>query len=155
MSSKPFKQSLRKDTLYKNADHTWTVAAWIWSAVIIVFLVSFAAGLVTTEPTDQTIFNRVLRWLSNQQSGSFWLLPVEIYRKTALTVLIIFIAITLLTVILRQLLNPPASKNVLDELLEEETKVTRERETVQKANQRRRLLALSAFNKGIEPNIKP
>ena len=44
MSSNPLKNTLQRDKLYKLADRTWNVAGWIWSAIIIVFLVSFAAG---------------------------------------------------------------------------------------------------------------
>src|SRR5260370_20419319 len=91
MSSNPLKNTLQRDKLYKLADRTWSVAAWLWSAVIIVFLVSFAAGLAVAEPTDQAIFNRVLRWLSNPQTGKFFLIPVDFFRITLLTLLILFI----------------------------------------------------------------
>src|SRR5260370_12100525 len=98
MSSNPLKNTLQRDKLYKLADRTWTVAAWLWSAVIIVFLVSFAAGLAVTTSAEQTIFNQVVRWFSHYQQGKFFLIPVDFYRKAALTALILFIAITLLSV---------------------------------------------------------
>jgi hypothetical protein len=155
MNSEPLKNMAQRERWYKIADSSWTVAAWLWSAVIIVFLVSFAAGLAIAEPTEQTIFNRVLRWLSNPQSGNFLLLPVEFYRITALTALIIFIALTLLSVILRQLLNPPASKNALEVMLEEEAKAAREREATQKANEEEGFIHYLRSIKEMNRNISP
>ena len=131
MSSNPHKNTIKRDKLYKIADRTWNIAAWIWSAVIIVFLVSFAAGLAVAESADKTIFNQVIHWLSTPQLGA-----VEFYRKTALLALILFIAITLFSVILRQILKPTATKNKLEELLEQEAKETEEREAIQKANEK-------------------
>jgi hypothetical protein len=156
MSSKPLKNTLQRDKLYKIADRIWSVAAWIWSAIIIVFLVSFAAGLAIAEPTDQAIFNRVLRWLSNPQSGKFLLIPVDFFRITILTLLILFIAITLLSVFLRQILKPPTSKNKIDELLEQEAIVTKEQEAIQIANKkegfRHYLHSVKELSQNISPN---
>jgi hypothetical protein len=155
MSSNPLKNTLRRDKLYKVADRTWTVAAWLWSAVIIVFLVSFASGLALAEPTDQAIFNRALRWLSNPQSGKFLLIPVDFFRITALTLLILFIAITLLSVILRQILKPPPAKNKIEELLEQEAKVTEEREAIQKANEKEGFIHYLRSVKELSQNMSP
>jgi len=126
MSSNPLKNTLQRDKLYKIADRTWTVAAWLWSAVIIVFLVSFAAGLAVASDSKNNFNEVVLNWLSKPNPNHVQ----EIYRVTVLLVLVFFIAITLLAVILRQVLKPPSSKNKLEELLEQEAKVTEEREAI-------------------------
>jgi hypothetical protein len=153
MSSNPLKNTLQRDKLYKIADRTWTVAAWLWSAVIIVFLVSFASGLALAESADKTIFNRVVGWLSNSQSGKFLLIPVDFFRITALTALIVFIAITLLSIILRQLSKPPASKNALELFLEEEEKAKQERETEQKAIEEEGFMRYLRSMKELNQNI--
>ncbi|HEY6287549.1 MAG TPA: hypothetical protein VIX20_17910 [Ktedonobacteraceae bacterium] len=90
MSSNPLKNTLQRDTLYKIADRTWTVAAWLWSAVIIVFLVSFAAGLATSADPKNNLNEFVLSWLSKPNPNHVQ----EIYRVTVLSVLVIFIAIS-------------------------------------------------------------
>jgi hypothetical protein len=155
MSSKPLKDTSQRERFYKIADRTWTIAAWLWSAVIIVFLVSFAAGLATAEPLKDNNFNIALHWLSNPQPGMFLLIPVDFFRITALIALILFIAITLLSVILRQLLKPPSSKNALEKLLEEESKAAREREAVQKANEEEGFMHYLRSIKEMNRNISP
>ncbi len=150
MSSNSLKNASQRDKLYKIADRTWTVAAWLWSAVIIVFLVSFAAGLAVAESAEKTIFNQVVHWLSMPQQGA-----AEFYRKTALIAIILFIAITLLSVILRQLLKPPSSKNKLEELLEQEAKVTEEQKALQIANEKEGFLHYLRTVKELNQNISP
>jgi hypothetical protein len=155
MSSDHLKNTLQREKLYRIADRTWTAAAWIWSAVIIVFLVSFAAGLALAEPTNQTIFNRVLSWLSNSQSGKFLLIPVDFFRIVVLLLLILFIAITLISVILRQILKPPATKNKLEEFLEQEARITGEREAIQKVNEQAGFIHYLRSVKQLSQNISP
>ena len=150
MSSNPHKNTIKRDKLYKIADRTWNVAAWIWSAVIIVFLVSFASGLAVAESADKTIFNQVIHWLSTPQLGA-----VEFYRKTALLALILFIAITLFSVILRQILKPTATKNKLEELLEQEAKETEEREAIQKANEKEGFIHYLRSVKELSQSMSP
>jgi hypothetical protein len=69
MDSRGIKDTSRKgtskrDRLYKIADRTWTIAGWIWSIVIIGFLVAFAAGLAASPDSTNNFNTYVLRWLS-------------------------------------------------------------------------------------------
>ncbi len=151
MSSNPLKNTLQRDKLYKIADRIWTVAAWFWSAVIIVFLVSFAAGLAVASDSKNNFNEVVLNWLSKPNPNHVQ----EIYRVTVLSVLVLFIAITLLSVILRQLLKPPSSKNKLEELLEQEAKVTEEREAIQKASEKEGFIHYLHSVKELSQNMSP
>jgi len=151
MSSNPLKNTLQRDKLYKIADRIWTVAAWFWSAVIIVFLVSFAAGLAVASDSKNNFNEVVLNWLSKPNPNHVQ----EIYRVTVLSVLVLFIAVTLLSVILRQLLKPPSSKNKLEELLEQEAKVTEEREAIQKASEKEGFIHYLRSVKKLSQNMSP
>ena len=162
MNSKSLKDTTRRgtskrDRLYKIADRTWTVAAWLWSAVIIVFLVSFAAGLATAEPLKDNNFNIALQWLSNHQRGELFRIPVEFYRITALTALILFIAITLLSVILRQLLKPPSTPELQEllELVKQDVKTAEERDAAQKAKDEEGFKQYLRFMKEMNQSISP
>jgi NACHT domain-containing protein len=151
MNSEPLKDTSQRDRLYKIADRTWNIAGWIWSAVIIVFLVSFAAGLAAASDPKNNFNVIVLSWLSKSNPDHVQ----EFYRITVLSVLVLFIAITLLSVILRQLLKPPSSKNVLEELLEKEAEAMREREAVQKANDEEGFMHYLRSIKEMNQNISP
>jgi hypothetical protein len=107
------KNTSKRDWLYNVADNTWTIAGWFWSVVIIAFLVAYAAGLATAGNTSNNFNNFVLQWLSNQHRDHIQ----EIYRVIAISLIILFISITLLSVILRHLLKPP-SLTKLQEVLD-------------------------------------
>ena len=100
------------DRFYKIADSTWTVAGWLWSAVIIVFLVSYAAALASASDSTNNFNTIVLNWLGHHQVNP----TQEAYRLIVISLLIVFISITLLSVLLRQLLKPSSVAELQDVL---------------------------------------
>ena len=161
MDSNAGKSTSKRDRLYKIlykiADRTWTVAGWIWSAVIIVFLVSFAAALAVADGIKNFIFTSVLRWLSQPQQGYLFRIPAEFYRVTTLVVLMLFVAITLLSVLLKQLLKEASTTELQEilELMKKERQVEEERVAAQKVNDEEGFKQYLQFMKDMNQNISP
>ena len=147
MNSKPLKDTSRRDRLYKIADRTWNVAGWIWSAVIVVFLVSFAAGLAAASEPKNNFNVIVLNWLTTHQGD----LKQEAFRIAAISVMLLFIAITLLSILFRQLFKS-ASSTELEELLKKDE---RERAAAQKALDDEGFIHYLRSVKEINQNISP
>jgi hypothetical protein len=147
MNSKPLKNTLLRDRLYKIADRTWNVAGWIWSAVIIVFLVSFAAGLAAASEPKNNFNVIVLNWLTTHQGD----LKQEAFRIAVISVMLLFIAITLLSILLRQLFKSAASTE-LEEFLKKDE---RERAAAQKALDEEGFIHYLRSVKEINQNISP
>jgi hypothetical protein len=147
MNSKPLKNTLLRDRLYKIADRTWNVAGWIWSAVIIVFLVSFAAGLAAASEPKNNFNVIVLNWLTTHQGD----LKQEAFRIAVISVMLLFIAITLLSILLRQLFKS-ASSTELEEFLKKDE---RERAAAQKALDEEGFIHYLRSVKEINQNISP
>jgi hypothetical protein len=144
----------KKDRLYRVADTTWTVAAWIWSTVIIVFLVSFAAGLAITINPQNYLFQQVLDGLKNPNTNP----KLEILRITTLSALILFIIITLLSVILRQLLKKQATTTEAQELLslvKMNMEEVQKQEAAKKANDEEGFMHYLRSMKEMNQNISP
>src|SRR5260370_4176758 len=147
MSSNPLKNTLQRDKLYKIADRSWNGAGWVWSAVIIGFLVSFAAGLAAA-PDPKNNFNViVLSWLTTHKVD----LKQEAFRIAAISAMLLFIAITLLSILLRQLLKS-ASSTELEELLKKDE---RERAAAQEALDEEGFLHYLRSIKELNQNISP
>ncbi len=105
--------STGKERLYKLASSTWTVAAWVWSAVIIVFLVSFAAAVAATSDPRNNFETFILRWLSSSQSDP----TQEFLRLAILMALILFVSLSLVSFILKSSLRPSTAVE-LQEILD-------------------------------------
>lgn len=157
-SSKIIKDSARmgtlnKQRLYKIADSTWTVAAWLWTAVIIVFLVSFAAGLAVAPDPKNNFSNIVLHWLSTPQSGSLQ----EFLRITALLALILFVAVTLLSILFRQLFKDPPTTEMQEllTLVKKDMEESRKQEAAQRVKHEEGFSQYLHSMKNMNQNIGP
>ena len=157
MYSKTIKDSTRtsptkRERLYKIANSTWTLAGWLWSTVIIVFLVSFAANVASAEAQKDYYINTLIRWLSTPSSSY-----QEFYRIAVLLIVILFVAITLLSMFLRQLLKP-SSPSELQELLvltKKDMEATQEREAAQKVKDEEGFKQYLRSMKEMNQNISP
>jgi hypothetical protein len=131
MNISPVKDTAKRDNLYKIANSTWTVTKWIWSTIIIVFLVSFAANVASAEAQKDYYINSLIRWLSTASPNHLQ----DFFRLTVLTALLLFVIITLLSVLVIQLSKSSATTELQDllSLTKKEIEATREQEAAQKA----------------------
>jgi hypothetical protein len=135
--------------LYTIADKTWTVAAWVWSAVIIVFLISYAANVAAATAPGSNLSTILLSWLSNRNLDHIQ----AIYRGIAVLLIVVLISVTLLSLILRNLLKHP-SITELQEVLAY-LRATADQEAAQRAKEEEAftqyLYAMKEMNRSISP----
>jgi hypothetical protein len=89
---------------YRIAKWAWLITVWIWTSIIIAFLVQFIPNLLTTPDPAKTLPNTwagiAVNWLRTPSSA-----PIEFLRVTALIVAFLLVAIPPLALFLKQMLQ--------------------------------------------------
>ena len=102
--------------IYHLANWSWIVSAWIWTTIIIAFLVQFIPNLLTTANVLQgTWISKAIIWLELPNSP---LSPEAILRLMAIGLVFLLIAIPPLAFGIKQLLRDVEPKEGIDKLID-------------------------------------
>lgn len=121
--------------VYTSACYIWSVAKWIWSAVIVTILVGVAINLFSGSKANLagSVFTAIKDWFNP---------PLHFAQILTLTLIILCIVTTLASVLICALLrkrfvvpppyNPPPEIKAMLEYLEQDAKERKEKQTAQR-----------------------
>src|SRR5437588_3835786 len=98
------KITISKELAFRKVRSFWKLAIWIWSAVIVAFLVSFSAGAALTSDPTKNFFYTFLQWLSGH--GPLPYTQLDFLRIPIIIIISIFTLLSLLAYILNSLWKP-------------------------------------------------
>jgi hypothetical protein len=139
------KQKLsRKQRIYTIASTTWTITSWIWTAIIIVFLLQFIPAYLLSNPNSPSFWQDAVGWLNNnvKEFPELKDFPGNALRILAIIAIPLLAGITILAWMLkRNLREEPEGLDRLIKILEYDN-ITPQLENLQE--QFRQLLQIQA-----------
>lgn len=110
----------KKQRIYTIASTTWTITSWIWTSIIIVFVLQFIPSYLvyTSDPKKPTLLTYIIEWFNDSHMSFPW----NTLRILAIIAIPLLASITFLAWMLkRNLREEPEGLDKLIKILEYDT----------------------------------